>query len=736
MIVDTTGTSNPSFGNGASSPMEDNGQTSWRPLTLLAAVMAAVMFVFPLAVHFPLLDPDEGLHASIAQEMVERGNWITPHFLGRPFLDKPIFYFWVQAASLRLLGANETAVRLPGLMFGLLGAVTTGLLAWRMFGRATGLIAGILYATTILPTALAQAASHDVALVPWVNLTILLLWESSRHTPCALGPEGRRHAERACYCWCVLGAGFFLGLLILTKGLMGVAVVGLAYGGYVLCRCLSTRTASDDTNPCPISGPLSLWERVRVRAGREENPTFSSPIDTALTPAPLLNGEGTCCLRFGLVFGGVLLVAVLVAAPWYLAVEAQNPGFFRYYFLDRHLLGLASDTQPHSDQPWWYYVPVLLGGGLPWIGYLSFRGVRGQGSGAGVRKSEIRNPKSEIRNSPSAVLLLWCWLIGWTVFLTLAQSKLATYLWPAFPPLAILAALVWVKLLAEKGTGPICAQHPEGRSGKLDLSPFPPLGDAARRSFARTFVWSSWSGPIVLPVAVLVVQWVYAVRFAWPVWVAVGLAAAVSPLPITAWRAGRRQASLAAAALSVAAQFVVVMAFVLPPVANVCSARVLAEHFNRLGKLPPRLLMAEERIGSLVFYLTPRLRAGLKEDQLQNLLRDRPPPLQPGDVIVIQEVSLSRAGKYLDLSRCPYESVGRYRLYRMASPAGGRHSCLPEQMFQPGQTRMSAPPNTTSRYDGHQRSSQPSNHADSRPTWSRNIATRQPAAAPTSTSLG
>ena len=28
---------------------------------------------------------------------------------------------------------------------------------------------------------------------------------------------------------------------------------------------------------------------------------------------------------------------------------------------------------------------------------------------------------------------------------------------------------------AEKGTGPICAQHPEGRSGKLDLSPFPSI---------------------------------------------------------------------------------------------------------------------------------------------------------------------------------------------------------------------------------------------------------------------
>ena len=131
-------------------------------------------------IRFPLLDPDEGLHAEIAREMAERGDWITPRFLGQPFFDKPILYCWAEAASLRLLGPNEAAVRLPGLMFGLLGAVTTGLLAWRMFNRTAGLIAGILYATTILPTALAQAASHDVALVPWINLSLLLLWESHR----------------------------------------------------------------------------------------------------------------------------------------------------------------------------------------------------------------------------------------------------------------------------------------------------------------------------------------------------------------------------------------------------------------------------------------------------------------------------------------------------------------------------------------------------------------------------
>jgi hypothetical protein len=56
------------------------------------------------------------------------------------------------------------------------------------------------------------------------------------------------------------------------------------------------------------------------------------------------------------------------------------------------------------------------------------------------------------------------------------------------PPIKDTVCINWVQdmlrtgvsLTAEKGTGPICAQHPKGRSGKLDLSPFQPIvGHAA-----------------------------------------------------------------------------------------------------------------------------------------------------------------------------------------------------------------------------------------------------------------
>ena len=174
---------------------------SWKAGLLGLALLAGLGVICPLlaAPYIPLVDPDEGLHASIAQEMVESGDWIVPHLLNEPFLDKPILYFWAIAASLKIFGMSEAAVRLPGLLFGMLGTLTTAAVAWRMLGRRTGLIAGVFYASMILPLALVQLPAHDVALVPWVNLALLCFWESDRGEFARGGPgHGPR---RPAWCW-------------------------------------------------------------------------------------------------------------------------------------------------------------------------------------------------------------------------------------------------------------------------------------------------------------------------------------------------------------------------------------------------------------------------------------------------------------------------------------------------------------------------------------------------------
>ena len=310
--------------------------------------LVALLYLAPLLLDAPLTDPDEGLHAAISQEMVERGDWIVPRFLGRAFLDKPILFFWAQAASMRVFGMNTAAARLPGMLFGLLGIATTGWLAGTLFDRRIGWIAAGCYATMVLPFLLAQAPVHDIALVPFTNLALAFLWRGGWDPGSGLRDP--------------LLAAVALGLSILVKGLEGVAIVGAGYGVYLLI----TR---------------SLTWRLVIRGAL------------------------------------VVTVALLVALPWYLAMNAREPGYLHYYFVERHLMGFATATQEHHGQPWWYYLPLVAGGGLPWVVFIVLA-----------------------RHKAAAYTLVWAWLGAALVLLTLSQSKAVTYILPAMPAIAILAA--------------------------------------------------------------------------------------------------------------------------------------------------------------------------------------------------------------------------------------------------------------------------------------------------------
>jgi 4-amino-4-deoxy-L-arabinose transferase-like glycosyltransferase len=558
-------------------------------LIVLAVALALFIFILPLAANFPLLDPDEGLHASIAQEMVERGDWIVPHFLGKPFLDKPILYFWCQAASLKCFGMNEFAVRLPGLLLGLLGCITTGIVGGKMLGRTAGLVSGIFYGTMILPVALAQAAAHDVALVPCVNMAVLLFWKSDR------AGSWRKSTVYA------LAIGAILGLAILAKGLVGVALVGVTYGSYLL-----------------VARQLTL----------------------------------AACYR-----GAVaLFVAATVASLWYIAVEFREPGYLRYYFLERHVLGFATATQTHGDAPWWLYLPVLLGGGLPWIGYLpvTVRELRATNAVPCPRLSwacwrgwrGLRMPTTCVGMAPGfPIVLLWCWLIAGTLLLTLARSKLVTYVWPVFPAVAILAAIGWSKLL--DGT----------------------ISAAAKQSLRKNFLMSSFAGPLILPIAVLVLQKAFGVHFGPGVWTAAVLVGLCTLAPLAFVFRERWQAVLSASALTVAAQFLVVMFLLVPTAANLNSEKQLAQYFNAASSgspsLPTKMYFVEQRIGSFVFYLDPALRASLSKDQLEEIPRpksdkEKKTTFQPGDVVVVPQKRVDRAREYVDLDGLAIRKVGQF----------------------------------------------------------------------------
>jgi 4-amino-4-deoxy-L-arabinose transferase-like glycosyltransferase len=120
-----------------------------------------------------------------------------------------------------------------------------------------------------------------------------------------------------------------------------------------------------------------------------------------------------------------LLVFLLVAAPWFVLVIKANPEFFDRFFIYEHYTRFTT-TVHGRYQPWYYFVPVLLLGMLPWT-FLMF-------------DTLVRTWKNSVQQvkvfSPERFLLVWAVFIY--LFFSVSGSKLPSYLLPMFPALALL----------------------------------------------------------------------------------------------------------------------------------------------------------------------------------------------------------------------------------------------------------------------------------------------------------
>jgi len=160
----------------------------------------------------PLYDLDEGAFTEATREMLASGNYITPAMDGEPRFDKPVLIYWLQAASVKLLGLNEFALRLPSAL-----AATGWLLALWIFVRrrldpATATVAALVMALTLEVSIIAKAATADAVLNLFLALSFFDIYRWY------LKPE--RGTLLRVYLW--IGLGF------LTKGPVAILFPVLA----------------------------------------------------------------------------------------------------------------------------------------------------------------------------------------------------------------------------------------------------------------------------------------------------------------------------------------------------------------------------------------------------------------------------------------------------------------------------------------------------------------------------
>ncbi|MGA2070765.1 MAG: phospholipid carrier-dependent glycosyltransferase [Sedimentisphaerales bacterium] len=124
-----------------------------------------------------------------------------------------------------------------------------------------------------------------------------------------------------------------------------------------------------------------------------------------------------------------LIVAVLVALPWCLAVHLRERDFWHFFFWHEHIQRFLNAEGGQHPGPFWYFIPVILAGALPWSTWLP-------NAFSGLKTVKFKDP---------FIRFTVCWLLFPFLFFSASGGKLATYILPCFPPFAILIVMGFLK---------------------------------------------------------------------------------------------------------------------------------------------------------------------------------------------------------------------------------------------------------------------------------------------------
>ncbi len=363
----------------------------WRSLALLA--LCAISFFVGLGGP-AITDSDEAFYAESAREMVESGDWITPHFNYEPRFQKPILYYWAAAAGYVVSGTGEAQARFFSALAGL-GLVWIAFACGsRWYGSGPGLMAGAVVATCYGAFAMARQSLPDLPTAFFITVAVWAIIEAVGRRAPAGHEAGVETESRGRLVW-VLVASAAMGLGMLAKGPVAIVL------------------------PAAVAIPLILWESWTER---KQNGRFTFPVRT---------GE----LALG---AGLFLV---IAAPWYAAAAWVNgPHYLYQFFVGENLQRFATSTY-NEPRAIWYYVPILLGGMLPWSPFMALW----IAPVVSVARRQRALTMTEVR--------LVVWALAPLLVLTASTGKQPRYILPCLVPIAVLLGkTIWSRSHPEPST--------------------------------------------------------------------------------------------------------------------------------------------------------------------------------------------------------------------------------------------------------------------------------------------
>ena len=250
----------------------------------------------------PLANPDEGRYAGMGVEMLQSCDWIVPHLNGLIYFEKPPLAYWAIALGEYIFGANFFGARFFNALFSLLTCGALFLFCKRFLSKRVGIWAAFIYGTSALPFGMSQMLTLDNALTFFLTVTLLLFASGFL--------EENKNVSTKLF----LLAYIFMGLTLLTKGLIGIVLPGL------------------------IGLPWLIYTGYIKK----------------LPQAHL--------------FKGICLV-LLIAAPWHFLVQQRYDCFFNFYFWHEHFERYLTSVH-NRTKPFYFLINSFLLGLIPWLFFL------------------------------------------------------------------------------------------------------------------------------------------------------------------------------------------------------------------------------------------------------------------------------------------------------------------------------------------------------------------------------
>ncbi len=276
-----------------------NPASPWRsPVHRALLTLAALVLVLRLATlgSYPLMDTSEARYGEIARVMLATGNYVTPQEVpGTPFWAKPPLYAWLSAASMRMLGINEFALRLPSFLCALIVLALCWSWASR-FGQAR-----------------AREESVDAAAGADADANV------------AADPGS---------------ATAILATALLSTSVLFFVSAGAVMTDPSLAACITAMLVAFDH--VVIGGSRSTWWRYGFFVAAGLAMLAKGPVLLLYAGAPILAWtlwhRRLSSLWSSLPWVGGTLLAAAIFVPWYALAERRTPGFLNYFLLGEHVM--------------------------------------------------------------------------------------------------------------------------------------------------------------------------------------------------------------------------------------------------------------------------------------------------------------------------------------------------------------------------------------------------------------